>query len=160
MTMKYLTAALLLAAATGLAALPAAAQGDGIPPAIKPIPKLPGPTTPKTPEAAPVATARLGGCIRHQVYNTQSVNHFSTAFTLITSDGDRQFNFGADKIRYIPPGAPLPLPTAAETLKWTRILDTLERAAAAGKPLLVEYTTPSNEVFGIYVQWTENCPAP
>jgi len=158
--MRYLTAALLLAAATGLAALPAAAQGDGIPPAIKPIPKLPGPRTPKTPEAAPVATARLAGCIRHQVYNTQSVNNFSTAFTLITSDGDRQFNFEADKIRYIPPGAPLPLPTAAETLKWTRILDTLERAAAAGKPLLVEYTTPSNEVFSIYVQWTENCPAP
>lgn len=158
--MRYLTAALLLAAATGLAALPAAAQGDGIPPAIKPIPKLPGPKTPKTPEAAPVATARLAGCIRHQVYNTQSVNNFSTAFTLITSDGDRQFNFEADKIRYIPPGAPLPLPTAAETLKWTRILDTLERAAAAGKPLLVEYTTPSNEVFSIYVQWTENCPAP
>jgi hypothetical protein len=158
--MRYLTAALLLAAATGLAALPAAAQGDGIPPAIKPIPKLPGPKTPKTPEAAPVATARLAGCIRHQVYNTQSVNNFSTAFTLITSDGDRKFNFEADKIRYIPPGAPLPLPTAAETLKWTRILDTLERAAAAGKPLLVEYTTPSNEVFGIYVQWAENCPAP
>jgi hypothetical protein len=158
--MRYLTAALLLAAATGLAALPAAAQGDGIPPAIKPIPKLPDPKIPKLPEAAPVATARLAGCIRHQVYNTQSVNNFSTAFTLITSDGDRQFNFEADKIRYIPPGAPLPLPTAAETLKWTRILDTLERAAAAGKPLLVEYTTPSNEVFGIYVQWTENCPAP
>lgn len=158
--MRYLTAALLLVAATGLAALPAAAQGEGIPPAIKPIPKLPGPKIPKTPEAAPAAQARLAGCIRHQVYNTQSVNNFSTAFTLITSDGDRQFNFEADKIRYIPPGAPLPLPTAAETLKWTRVLDTLERAAAAGKPLLVDYTTPSNEVFGIYVQWTENCPAP
>jgi len=140
--MRYLTAALLLAAATGLAALPTAAQGDGIPPAIKPIPKLPDPKIPKLPEAAPVATARLAGCIRHQVYNTQSVNNFSTAFTLITADGDRQFNFEADKIRYIPPGGPLPLPTAA------------------GKPLLVDYTTPSNEVFGIYVQWTENCPAP
>jgi hypothetical protein len=158
--MRYLTAALLLAAATGLAALPAAAQGEGIPPAIKPIPKLPGTKLPKLPEAAPVTQARLAGCIRHQVYNTQSVNNFSTAFTLITADGDRLFNFEADKIRYIPPGAPLPLPTAAETLKWTRLLDTLERAAAAGKPLLVDYTTPSNEVFGIYVQWSENCPAP
>jgi hypothetical protein len=158
--MRYLTAVLLLAAATGLAALPAAAQGEGIPPAIKPIPKLPGPKIPNPPEAAPVAQARLAGCIRHQTYNTQSPANFSTSFTLITSDGDRTFNFEADKIRYIPPGAPLPLPTAAETLKWTRILDTLERAAAAGKPLLVDYTTPSNEVFGIYVQWTENCAAP
>jgi hypothetical protein len=81
-------------------------------------------------------------------------------FTLITSSGDQRINFEADKIRYVPPGAPLPLPTTAQTLKWTRILDTLERAAAAGKPLLVDYATPSNEVFGIYVQWTENCPAP
>ena len=156
--MRYLTAALLLAAATGLAALPAAAHGQGIQPVIKPVLKLPPKVLAEVPIT--VATARPAGCIRHQVYNTQSVNNFSTAFTLITSDGDRQFNFEADKIRYIPPGAPLPLPTAAETLKWTRILDTLERAAAAGKPLLVEYTTPSNEVFGIYVQWTENCPAP
>lgn len=159
--MKYLTAALLLAAATGLAALPAAAQGDGAAPVIKPVvPKVPVTKVPKKPEAAPVSQARLAGCIRHQVYNTQSAANFSTAFTLITSDGDRQFNFEADKIRYIPPGAPLPLPTAPETLKWTRLLDTLERAAAAGKPLLVDYTTPSNEVFGIYVQWSENCPAP
>jgi len=158
--MKYLTAGLLLAAATGLAALPAAAQGDGPPPVIKPIPKVPGPKLPKVPEAAPVTQARLAGCIRHQTYNTQSPTNFSTAFTLITPSGDQQFNFEADKIRYIPPGAPLPLPTAAETLKWTRILDTLERAAAANKPLLVDYTTPSNEVFGIYVQWSGNCPAP
>lgn len=154
--MRYLIAALLLAAATGLSALPAAAQAGGIPPQIKPIPKA----TPKLPDVAPPGTARLAGCIRHQIYNTQSVTNFSTSFTLITSAGDRQFNFEADKIRYIPPGAPLPLPTAAQTLKWARLLDTLERAAAAGKPLLVDYSTPSNEVYGIYVQWSENCPAP
>ena len=154
--MRYLTAALLLAAATGLAALPAAAQGDAIPPAIKPIPK----PTPKLPEAALPGTGRLAGCIRHELYNTQSVTNYSAMFTLITSSGDQRINFEADKIRYVPPGAPLPLPTTAQTLKWTRILDTLERAAAAGKPLLVDYATPSNEVFGIYVQWTENCPAP
>jgi len=156
--MRFALACLALAAATGFGALPAAAQGAGSAPVIKPVLKLPPKVLAEVPIT--VATARLAGCIRHQTYNTQSVTNYSTSFTLITSEGDRQFNFEADKIRYIPPGGPLPLPTTAETLKWTRLLDTLERAAAAGKPLLVDYTTSSNEVFGIYVQWSENCPAP
>ncbi len=159
--MRFALACLALAAATGLAALPAAAQGAGSAPVIKPVmPKIPIEKLTKPPEAATITRERLAGCIRHQTYNTQSPANFSTAFTLITAEGDRLFNFEADKIRYVPPGSPLPLPTAAETLKWTRILDTLERAAAAGKPLLVDYTAPSNEVFGIYVQWSGNCPAP
>ena len=156
--MKYAIAGLALAAA-GLPALPAAAQVQGQLPQVElPTPKLPQGKVPKLPDALKPGQARLAGCIRHQVYNTQSVINFSTAFTLATDSGDKTFSFEADKIRYIPEGAGMPLATAAQTQKWTRILDTLERAAAAGKPLLVDYATPSNEVFGIYVQWSGNCP--
>ncbi|MGB3626624.1 MAG: hypothetical protein WA989_12395 [Henriciella sp.] len=156
--MRHMIASFALAA-TGLVALPVSAQIQAELPQVElPTKKPPLSKVPKLSEAVKPGQARLAGCIRHQVYNTQSVNQISTAFTLITSEGDRTFNFEADRIRYIPPGTGLPLPTAAQTDKWDRILDTLERAAAAGKPLLIDYSTPSNEVFGMYVQWSENCP--
>lgn len=155
--MKHVIASLALAA-TALT-LPASAQEQAKLPQVEiPTKKPPLDTAPTLPDALKPGQARLAGCIRHQVYNIPSVSKISTAFTLITSEGDRTFNIEADRIRYIPPGAGLPLATAAQTDKWDRVLDTIERAAAAGKPLLVDYSTPSNEVFGIYVQWSGNCP--
>jgi len=103
------------------------------------------------------ATARAAGCISHQVYNVQGLSRVSTAFVLSTSSGDQTFNFEADAIRHIAAGAGLPLASTGETNRWDRVLTTLERAAAANKPLLVDYNLPSREVFGIYVQWSGNC---
>ncbi len=110
------------------------------------------------PDLSGTERQRVGGCIKHQLYNTQSADRYSVSFMLATSDGDRNFNFERDRIRYVASGAPLPLPTRAETLKWEMVIGTLEAAATARRPVLVDYTTPSNEVFGIYVQWSENCP--
>ncbi len=102
-------------------------------------------------------TARAAGCISHQVYNIQSLSRISTAFVLSTSSGDQKFNFEPDAIRHVPDGAGLPLASTGETNRWDRVLTTLERAAAADKPLLVDYKLPGREVYGIHVQWSGNC---
>ena len=102
-------------------------------------------------------TARAAGCISHQVYNVQGLSRISTAFILSTSSGDQKFNFEPDAIRHIPDGASLPLASTGETNRWDRVLTTLERAAAANKPLLVDYKLPGREVYGIHVQWSGNC---
>ncbi len=154
---KALLASVLLATVTVPIAV---AQGQvKRDPVIKPptdISKLPAP-----PPSGPTARTqeRAAGCIKHQLYNVQSVEQMSVSLMLETSAGDRNFNFEGREIRYIPSGSPLPLGTTAETLRWTRLLDTLERAAAANKPLLIDYEMPSGEVFGIYVQWAGACPA-
>lgn len=104
-------------------------------------------------------TGRAVGCISHQVYNIQvpGVNRISAMFVLSTSSGDQKFNFEGNAIRHVPDGAPVPLASTLETNRWDRILTTLERAGAADKPILVNYNLPSREVFGIHVQWSENC---
>jgi len=101
--------------------------------------------------------SRAAGCIKHQVYNVQGLNRISTLFVIETSSGDKTFNFEGNAIRFIPDGDPLPLASTLETNRWDRILTTLERAAAADKPLLVDYHTTTREVFGIFVQWSGNC---
>ncbi len=101
--------------------------------------------------------ARAAGCVKSQTYNTQNVNRYSTAFTVATSSGDKTFNFERDEIRFIPPGAGLPLPSRAETLQWEHLIDTIQLAASTRTQLLVDYTTPSNEVFGIFVLWASKC---
>ena len=102
-------------------------------------------------------TARAAGCIKHQVYNVQSLNRVSTMFVLSTSSGDQRFNFEGTAIRHIPDGASVRMSSTLETNRWGRILTTLERAGAANKPLLVDYQLPSREVFSIHVQWSGNC---
>ena len=103
------------------------------------------------------STERAVGCISHQVYNIQGLSRVSTAFVLSTSSGDQTFNFEADAIRHVPAGSGLPLSSTAETNRWDRVLTTLERAAAADKPILVDYRLPGREVFGMHVQWAGDC---
>lgn len=148
-------------AISALGALPAAAQVGGqvpVPDIRQTLPKVPVSKLPAIPEAVKPGQARAAGCIKHELYNIQSVTGMSISFTLETSAGEETFNFEGTQIKRIAPGAGLPLVTTAETQRWTRLLDTLERAAAAGKPLIVDYQTPSGTVFGIYVQWSEDCP--
>ena len=104
-----------------------------------------------------VDRSRAAGCIKHQVYNVQGLNRISTMFVIATSSGDKTFNFEGNAIRFVPDGDPLPLASTLETNRWDRILTTLERAGAANKPHLVDYNTATREVFGMFVQWSENC---
>lgn len=103
------------------------------------------------------STGRAVGCIKHQVYNIQSLSRIATMFVLKTSSGDQRFNFEPDAIRHLPTGAPVPIASTGETNRWDRVLTTLERAAAADKPLLINYNLPGREVYSMHVQWEGNC---
>ncbi len=102
-------------------------------------------------------TGRAVGCIKHQVYNIQGLSRIATMFVLNTSSGDQRFNFEADAIRHLPTGAPVPIATTGETNRWDRVLTTLERAAAADKPVLIDYNLPGRDVYGMHIQWEGNC---
>lgn len=143
-----------------LATLPAHAQSGGQVPDLKSKgPIIAGPKVPGISDALKIGQARAAGCIKQQLYNIQSVSQMSVSFTLDTAEGDRLFNLESTEIRHVPEGAGLPISTTAEMQRWTRLLDTLERAGAAGKPLLVDYQTPSGDVFAIYIQWSGSCPS-
>lgn len=114
----------------------------------------------KAPALKDLTAARTGravGCIKHQVYNIQGLSRIATLFVLKTSSGDQRFNFEADAIRHLADGAPVPIATTGETNRWDRVLTTLERAAAADKPLLINYNLPGRDVYSINVQWEGNC---
>ncbi len=150
--MKYIPAILAAAFIAGPAAAQISAPAAEI---DRPVRKLPDSV--KLPDALAPGQHRAAGCIKQQLYNVQSVAGYSVSFTVATSEGDRLFNLESDAIRFIPEGAPLPLATTAQTMKWTRFLDTLERAAAARRSVLVDYETPSRKVFGVYIQWENAC---
>jgi hypothetical protein len=102
--------------------------------------------------------ARALGCLASQTYNTQSADRYSMLFVIVDSAGERhRFNFEARTIQRIT--GPVPLSSTAETLQWERIMETIERAGMAERPIMVDYTTPDNKVFGITVQWETRCPA-
>ena len=104
----------------------------------------------------PIETATAVGCIISQTYNTQSVDDFSVQFRIDTSSGPEMFNVLVPNIKHANP-ASFPLATAPETLRWTRLLDTFERAAASDRPISVSYETASQNVFGITIQWNQRC---
>ena len=142
-----------------LAAAPASAQIKEKSPEIDQTRKIPLPAGRDLalPEIAKPGVQRAAGCIKHELYNIQSINRYAVSFTIATSTGDQTFNLEADEIRYIPPSSGMPIASTAETLKWTRFLDTFERAAATRRPVLVDYELPSREVFGVYIQWEDQC---
>ncbi len=146
-------------ALVALGILPAHAQTGGQAPDLKAKgPAAVGPKVPGISEVLKTGQARAAGCIKQQLYNIQSVNQMSVSFTLDTAEGDRLFNLESTEIRHVPAGSALPISTTAEMQRWTRLLDTLERAGSAGKPLLVDHETPSGDVFAIYIQWSGSCP--
>jgi hypothetical protein len=109
-------------AAFALAA-PAAAQKEPLiklPDGIKrPDLRLPG----SAPEPVTVR-----GCIVSETFNTQSVTDYSMQFRIRTATGFEMFNFTADYLVRVDPSS-FTLATREETLRWTRIMDALERAA-------------------------------
>lgn len=158
MKLKTVIAAGFAVSSLSLAGIASAQQQNELPQLqLPPQIQVPAGKQPQLDGLLKAGTARAAGCIKHQVYNIQGLSRVATAFVLTTSSGDQTFNFEGDAIRHIPAGAGLPIASTAETNRWDRVLTTLERAAAADKPLLVDYNLPSREVFGIYVQWEGNC---
>lgn len=107
-------------------------------------------------DPGPVETATAAGCIISQTYNTQSVDDFSVQFRVNTSSGPVMFNVLVPNIKRADPSS-FPLASASETLRWTRLLDTFERAAASDRPITVSYEVASRNVFGITIEWNRRC---
>lgn len=105
---------------------------------------------------APIETAVAAGCIISQTYNTQSVDNFSVQFRIETSGGPEMFNVLVPNIKHANPSS-FALASTPETLRWTRLLDTFERAAASDRPVRVSYETLSRNVFGITIEWNRRC---
>lgn len=103
-----------------------------------------------------IETATAAGCIISQTYNTQSVDDFSVQFRVDTSSGPEMFNVLVPNIKRADPSS-FPLASAPETLRWTRLLDTFERAAASDRPISVSYEVASRNVFGITIEWNRRC---
>lgn len=103
-----------------------------------------------------IETAVAAGCIISQTYNTQSVDDFSVQFRVDTSSGPEMFNVLVPNIKRADPSS-FPLASAPETLRWTRLLDTFERAAASDRPIRVSYEVASRNVFGITIEWNRRC---
>ena len=104
-------------------------------------------------------TRLASGCILSETFNTQSVTNYSMQFRLMTSAGPEMFNFTGTYLMHADP-ASFPLATRDETLRWTRIMDALERAAMSDRPIDVQYELPSHRVFGVTIRWNERCPTP
>lgn len=108
------------------------------------------------PASAQPASTRVVGCLERQTYDVRPNGDFTLAFWLRDAAGaTHQFGFGQGQIIRITTGTPL-VPSTA-TLQWTRIIDTIERASAAGRPLWIEYENANNRVFGISADWTGRC---
>lgn len=106
--------------------------------------------------AAQPASTRVVGCMERQTYDVRPNGDFTLTFWIRDAAGaTHQFGFGQGQITRITTG--LPLVPASATLQWTRIIDTIERAAAANKPLWVEYENANNRVFGISADWSGRC---
>ena len=146
----------IIAAAASAAVIASAAQAQDIPTIIDragDVIRLPDRTIDVD---GPIETASAAGCILSQTYNTQSVDDFSVQFRISTSSGPEMFNVLVPNIKKANPSS-FPLANASQTLRWTRLLDTFERAAMTDRPVTVSYETVSRNVFGISIDWSRRC---
>jgi len=157
---RLLAGALVAAAVPGFAflAAPAAAQTPGTPRELPPLPSDRLPIDPRdlTGRDRP-STAVAAGCIISQTYNTQSVDDYSVQLRIDTSSGPEMFNLTATHIVRVPGATGFTLARRTDTLKWTRFLDTFERAAMTDRPVSVSYETANNRVFGVTIDWNRKC---
>lgn len=153
--MNKSTAAALLGAL--LLAAPASAQKEPVvklPDSIK-LPdgvKLPDLRRPGA-EPEPVT---VRGCIVSETFNTQSATEYSMQFRIRTASGFEMFNFTGDYLVRADPSS-FTLATRDETLRWTRIMDALERAAQENRTIDVSYDNRNQRVFGVSINWNEAC---
>ena len=101
---------------------------------------------------------RVIGCVTDQTYTVQSALRQGLSFAVQQGSESFRFNFEADAIRYVPDAAPLPMATTEDLDQYEALIESLERAAMAGKPVLVDYVTRSREVVGSRIMWWDSCP--
>ncbi len=107
----------------------------------------------------PADQVTASGCILSETFNTQSANDYSMQFRLMTATGPEMFNFSGDYLVHADPSS-FTLATSADTLRWARIMEAIERAAQSERPLDVQYDSATNRVFGVTIRWNERCPTP
>jgi hypothetical protein len=155
-TMKRSLTAAAALAALSLAA-PAAAQKE---PAVRLPDTIKLPDGIKRPDLRPAGAEPLPvtvrGCIVSETFNTQSATDYSMQFRIRTATGFEMFNFTRDYIVRADP-ASFTLATREDTMRWTRIMDALERAAQEQRTIDVSYDDRNQRVFGISINWNEDC---
>lgn len=109
---------------------------------------------------AGVEVARSLGCISIEILDTQNIDNYTVQFRVETANGLEIFTFGPTQVVKVDGTSGSPLATREQTVRWTKILDSLERAAVAGKPLLIDYEVESRRVFGFSILWDGSCPLP
>ncbi|MEM1379393.1 MAG: hypothetical protein AAGH41_02085 [Pseudomonadota bacterium] len=110
-------------------------------------------------QTAKLTRERVLGCVDAQVYNTQSIKRQGMSFVIVQDEEPHVFNFEGDAIRFIPIGTATPIALAEEVGQYKTLIDSIERATAANRPLTVDYTMPDRKVFGITINWGDFCPS-
>ena len=129
------------------------------PPVMRPLPEgVAKPTAKgKSPAAGP-AQARIVGCVTSTLWNTGGIDYYSHSFGVTDSSGAAQtFAFAPTILHASTPGS-LMLATRADSEKWRMVIESVERAAAARRQVMVDYETVSRRTFGVMILWDTACP--
>jgi hypothetical protein len=125
-----------------------AAQANAQTFAPRPMPASP-------PPPPPAASTQFIGCLVRQTYDVRPNGDMSIAVWLLDQAGNQQvFAFSNQQIVHVTTGTPLT--TTVATLQWSRMLDTIERAASSNHPLWFTYDA-SGHVFGVTAEWGALC---
>jgi len=113
---------------------------------------IPGPPPPPPP---PAATTLFIGCLVREGYDVRPNGDMSIAMWVRDQSGNQQvFAFANQQIVHVTTGTPLT--TSVATLQWSRMLDTIERAASSNHPLWFTYDA-SGHVLGVSAEWGALC---
>jgi len=141
---KIAIEALLAVIAAGAIVPQASAQTSA--PRPMPVPPPPPP---------PPASTQFIGCLVRQTYDVRPNGDMSIAMWVRDQTGNQQvFAFANQQIVHVTTGTPLT--TTVATLQWSRMLDTIERAASSNHPLWFTYDA-SGHVFGVTAEWGAIC---
>ena len=146
--MKKLSKIVIGGALAVVASAVMAVQANAQTPVPKPI-QRPSPPPP------PAATTSFIGCLVREGYDVRPNGDMSIAMWVSDQSGNQQvFAFSNQQIVHVTTGTPLT--TSVATLQWSRMLDTIERAAASNHPLWFSYDA-SGHVFGVSAEWGSLC---
>ena len=125
-----------------------AVQANSQTPVQRPNPSLP-------PPPPPAATTLFIGCLVREGYDVRPNGDMSIAMWVRDQSGNQQvFAFANQQIVHVTTGTPLT--TSVATLQWSRMLDTIERAASSNHPLWFTYDA-SGHVLGVSAEWGALC---
>jgi hypothetical protein len=103
----------------------------------------------------PVSSTQFIGCLVREGYDVRPNGDMSIALWVRDQTGNQQvFAFANQQIVHVTAGTPLT--TSVATLQWSRMLDTIERAAAGNHPLWFTYDA-TGHVYGVSAEWGAMC---